>query len=707
MQRCLWKVMAIAGFWLLASSAFAAEAAPSLAPVAAATALPTAAITAAPASENVTELMLFQEVPQVVTASKKSESILTAPGTVYVITSEEMKKYGWNNAAEAIRMIPSLDTCNFYEDLRVGARGFATSGSKVALLIDGREANDLEFNDPCCYWTTLNANQIERIEVVMGPNSTLYGPNVMEAVINIITKFGGDKAADISETGVGFATSNMQDAYMTYRKNSADGHIGFAAHYYDNAQNWSELSSFVGDTNAYSRDKVRDPVRDKNPSDFLNEDKMCALLGDVKYKDFYGGFDLKQWTNNYGIEFVKYDDTRDVREMPQQAYFAGVKHSFGDDLEAMVEYRHISQSHLWHHTGATNPAATDYNDLGLYVYTDGMRNVTFDKVIAQVDYKLYAGNKLTVGGEWKELNFPFFDTESDLVPVTVSSSWQTAADEGRTKTAGLSIFAQDSVTLIENMLMAYLGVQYYKETFTEAKYSPRGSLIYQPTKESSVKLTYGEGFVGPNVFDTLARNYAGSQEMKMLDLNYSLNVNLGKVSIYNSCSLYDMRLQDASILYWVTPVLTAYYTKDLEILGVEDQVKVKYDKLSGIVGFRVADNKTQDPAPDPSQRIKVGATYDILDNLSAGVFADHANEVREVVFDTDGTTLITQTIPAWTAVSFNITNEFKLDNMKLALGLYVENIFDTAYYAPDVSASSPVEYLQTPRTYRLTLSTKF
>ncbi|MFA6129179.1 MAG: TonB-dependent receptor [Bacteroidales bacterium] len=126
---------------------------------------------------------------QVVTSvSKKAESIYEAPATIVLITREEIKKRGYNDLVELLRDVPGFDLTLFYgpEYANIYQRGFRQNNTeKTLLLFDGIEENDLWTN-----WAYIDRqyplSNIERVEIIYGPASTMYGPNAFAGVINVI-----------------------------------------------------------------------------------------------------------------------------------------------------------------------------------------------------------------------------------------------------------------------------------------------------------------------------------------------------------------------------------------------------------------------------------------------------------------------------------------------------------------------------------------
>jgi outer membrane receptor for ferrienterochelin and colicins len=145
------------------------------------------------AQEEVTEELLFMEIPVVVTASKKEEKLIDAPGVITVVTKDELERFGGTTLKDILKRVTSLigSTAFMTDRSIISARGdqFKATGSHVLLLINGRPVREvLEGGIKSEILEAFPVNIIERIEVIRGPGSVLYGSGAFSAVINIITE---------------------------------------------------------------------------------------------------------------------------------------------------------------------------------------------------------------------------------------------------------------------------------------------------------------------------------------------------------------------------------------------------------------------------------------------------------------------------------------------------------------------------------------
>jgi iron complex outermembrane receptor protein len=126
---------------------------------------------------------------EVKSASKYRQSIFWSPSTITVFTREEIRTSGATVLWDLLRRVPGFDVYEMKPSLPlVGARALTEqSNNLVLLLVDGREALVEMTGFPLWAALTIDMEEIERIEIIRGPGSTLYGANAFAAVVNITT----------------------------------------------------------------------------------------------------------------------------------------------------------------------------------------------------------------------------------------------------------------------------------------------------------------------------------------------------------------------------------------------------------------------------------------------------------------------------------------------------------------------------------------
>lgn len=148
--------------------------------------------TPAPAAEDLA--MPYEET--VVAASRRAQSTLEAPNATTIITGDELRLSGLTSLPEVLRRVPGAEVMTMgIASHNLSFRGFNQRiSNKVLVLVDGRP----EYQDflGVTLWAGMpvGLDEIERIEVIRGPGSALYGANAMLGVVNIITRAPGSGA---------------------------------------------------------------------------------------------------------------------------------------------------------------------------------------------------------------------------------------------------------------------------------------------------------------------------------------------------------------------------------------------------------------------------------------------------------------------------------------------------------------------------------
>lgn len=184
----------------------------------------------------------------VTSASRREEKLENTPAAVYVITHEDLIRTGVTNIPDALRMVPGLEVAqSSSSNWAVTSRGFnGVLSDKLLVMIDGREIYTPVHSG--VYWedqTTL-INDIDRIEVIRGPGSSLWGANAVNGVINIITKSAADTQGNYASAGIG---SNMGFAEARHGGETDDGTFYRA---YGQYYNYGPLDRMNGGSNSDS-----------------------------------------------------------------------------------------------------------------------------------------------------------------------------------------------------------------------------------------------------------------------------------------------------------------------------------------------------------------------------------------------------------------------------------------------------------------------
>ena len=140
------------------------------------------------------EELMKLDAGQVFGASERLQPVTEAPASVSFITAEEIARYGYRTLADILRGVRGMYVTNDRNFSYVGTRGFAKPGdynSRILLLVNGHRVNDNVFGQAeIGAEFGLDPAMFERVEIIRGPASSLYGDSAFFAVVNVITRTG-------------------------------------------------------------------------------------------------------------------------------------------------------------------------------------------------------------------------------------------------------------------------------------------------------------------------------------------------------------------------------------------------------------------------------------------------------------------------------------------------------------------------------------
>ncbi|PZO53863.1 MAG: TonB-dependent receptor [Alphaproteobacteria bacterium] len=128
---------------------------------------------------------------EVISVSRRPESLAVAPAAVEVITADDIRRSGAQSIPEALRLARNLEVARVDSQYyAISARGFNSfqASNKLLVLIDGRSVYHPLYSGVLWDQQQVPLQDIERIEVISGPGGTLWGANAVNGVINIITR---------------------------------------------------------------------------------------------------------------------------------------------------------------------------------------------------------------------------------------------------------------------------------------------------------------------------------------------------------------------------------------------------------------------------------------------------------------------------------------------------------------------------------------
>ncbi|WP_241492105.1 TonB-dependent receptor domain-containing protein [Pseudomonas sp. TTU2014-080ASC] len=273
----------------------------------------------------------------VVTAAGFEQSVKDAPASISVISAEELKKRSYTDVTDALKNVAGVQIIGGGVEQSISIRGM-TAGYTL-FLIDGRpvQGNDAfgirgaQAGTPINFLPPIEA--IERIEVIRGPASALYGSDAMGGVVNIITKKVGDtiRGSITSEYTVADRKNDVnENAFQTSAYVDLPLIPNVLALQLNGAIHDQQESHFVGgsDSSASDPDYEKENIGGKLSWN-INEDNLLTL-GHTYSK--------QERTSNPGKSIAE-DGTKSYRESVKENYFLAHEGSYGSlNTNSYVNY---------------------------------------------------------------------------------------------------------------------------------------------------------------------------------------------------------------------------------------------------------------------------------------------------------------------------------------------------------------------------------
>ncbi len=432
------------------------------------------------AEASLEELMSI-EVESVYGASKYLQKVTQAPAAVTIINAEEIRKNGYRTLADALRNVRGLYVTYDRNYAYVGVRGFNRPGdfsTRILLLVDGHRINDNSYEQAFIGTDfPVDVDLIDRIEVIRGPSSSIYGTNAFFAVVNVITRQGQSvKGTQGSAELASYGTFKGRVTYGAKLKNGLD--LMLSGTFYSSQGH--ERLYFPEFDNPSTQDGIA-----RN----ADNDELHQFFGNLNYRDFtvrgvYASREKGIPTGSFDTIFAdNRSRTIDTRAFTELQY----SHSFEKDqtITGRVYYDQydFNGNYVYDFSETTTPLPVVEKDLTYGKWWGG--ELKFTKTLPK-------WNKLTLGSEfrrnWRQdfLNYDLDPLAPNLDIRQNSTLW--------------GLYLQDEIALRKDLALS-VGVRHDRYPNFGGTTNPRLALIFTPREKSAFKFLYGEAFRAPSVYE--------------------------------------------------------------------------------------------------------------------------------------------------------------------------------------------------------------
>ncbi|MGD0464282.1 MAG: TonB-dependent receptor [Tepidisphaeraceae bacterium] len=424
-------------------------------------------------AEDAPELLLFQDMPPVVAAGKREQTQREAAASVSVITSQDIELYGYRSLADALRtqrgFYLNTDGLNWF----VGVSGFLFPddwNSRILVLVDGRPTRDMIYSQTHIdedFVVPMEA--VDRVEVIRGPGSALYGADAVFGVINVVTKSGADIDGVQVKAEGGTQWTGRINALFGFETHDGWDIMGDVSGYSSQGDNHLQFDGVTGAAN--------------NNGNIVNSDYEGVYSGFLKFKkgDFTAAFDSesRDKDNDDATYLAEFFNPGSMQEARTNATFR-FDHEIASDqqLHAMAYYGDY-----------------DYHQHWAYDAQDDIYNTSgYDNWIGEeIDYDWQATDHfhLLAGANGTQA----FGTHQEDYTSNTGILLDTRESYND---AGAFAEAEDKIT---NWLDVTVGGRVDQVQRVGTSFSPRFAAVLTPSSQDTLKMLYGRAFREPNLYE--------------------------------------------------------------------------------------------------------------------------------------------------------------------------------------------------------------
>jgi iron complex outermembrane receptor protein len=499
----------------------------------------------------------------VVTATRTEKELENAPGSVSVITKKDIEKRHVTNIDELMNTVSGVFNRNWPHGMEpnIALRGFHGQ-SRTLILLDGITLNNA-YTGGVQFRGLLHEN-VERIEIIRGASSSLYGGYAMGGAVNIITKMP-EKREFTFKTGYGSsfdrgdAMDDFRKIYISYGDKFKDKLSLFLSYGYKatngyssafNVQSskptagiagWSYTTDNQGNTRYLIGDKGDtgwwdDGITLKAGYEFSKISKINLSLLRSRYE--YNNDNPHTYLKNAaGNEVWTYGSVKESSFLSgsggriQNIYNLNYETEFSN-IKTKISLGLIDQENSWYVT--PDSTATRSGGAGKVSDTPS-RSYNAD---IQFTMPVLNNHILTFGGSFRH---GWADTkEHNLTNWKDETSKTTLAYQSKGKDRTYAAFFQDEIIILDN-LTAYIGFRHdwwetydgyandvgkagypkYYSSKDASSFSPKVAIVFKPFEKTALRTSVGKAFRPPTVYElyrtwtsSSGTTYAGNPDLK-------------------------------------------------------------------------------------------------------------------------------------------------------------------------------------------------
>lgn len=621
-----------------------------------------------PAAPNYADLSLEQlmdlKVERVYGVSRHEQKVTQAPSSVSIVTADDFQRFGWRTLSDMLRSVRGFYTSDDRNYSYLGVRGLLRPGdynTRMLILVDGHRLNDSIYDGGYIGREQMVSTAvIDRVEVIRGPSSSLYGSSAFFGVINVVTKRASEGGSVSTEVG-NYGSFETQLSYGRTFRNGVEWQVS-GSHYTSEGEDRLYFPEF-------------DPRRTDNPAASNNGvavdsdgERSAQLFSSLRYRDLtLAAFVSRRGKEVPTASFESAFNYRGESTFDRRGYVdLKFDRSMGDHrLVARLYYDQYRYNGNYPYDYAAPDEPRDVR-----VSTDVSVGETVGTEL-QFNSQLSANHTVVFGGEFRD-NF-----RADQIQYVEGD----AVTDDHRATRNLGLYAQWEATLRKDLRLNAGGR--YDRYFGSygGTLSPRLGVIYDLNAVTTVKLLHGTAFRAPNPYE---RFYYEEQwrhpvlepeEIRTSEAvleRYWGSVYRSHVSFYyyDVEKLVTQRATDTGDLYFENADSTQAYGAEVELEAKYEsgwQARASYAWQSPKDAFT-----DQRLSSSPRSLAKLNVAWAPASRrFSAGVEVQHQSSVL---------TLRNAKADSFTLANLHLASAKLWDPYEVALT--VSNLFDTRYAMP-------------------------
>ena len=623
---------------------------------------------------------------EITSASLTRKSQRLSPSTVSSTSGEELRLMGARTLSQALRLLPGIDV----QERRNGRdmvwiRGIPSGrNTKVMLLVDGVPHREPVFGG----WSPdeeVPLNNIQRIEVIRGPGSALYGGNAYSGLISIFTK----KAVDETRVSLSGGSFDSRRAQLETGGDFSEG-------------NWILASSLY-------KTQGHKMKRDRRGLETDHHNEVFSYSGHLKVN--WRNFTAAINSNHYNTEYPLYS-LRQTKPQDYHIVSTYLSHQAeGEDFTwfNQVYYYHVSREmdrRRWDESGTL--FFQSFSDLNTDLYGATSRVST-----------QWQAHHIMVGAVIEALNVNDYSEVIHLQNYQVTNELQSVLDDEGNQapdSQNYAFFVQDDINFWQDKGTLTASLRYDKYREFPAEVSPRLGLVVQASQDWTFKLMWGEAFRPPsNLQQYEVRsdgNVPGNPNVKPEKIASTELEATYRLSATNNLSL---RLFNNELSDFIASMNAQAYQNSKEtesVDGVELEYKSQLDEFIGLSNMQINANITL-LNTDRASVAKRMANFQALSQTSWGNLSlalrymgrrnasdsYHDRVLAEDVLNSDHKKPYV-TVDMHTVI-------IPEPSLPIEINVSAFNLFDTTYYNPTYAPDSYYDVTREPRYLSVGISYKF